>query len=179
MTDATPNLAGQVGLIPGASGWVTYLICRITGSHCGHTILITGPNECVSADPDGVHVRPLTDFGNYVPTKFPMTDDQRAQIVAYAKAQAGKPYSFADDALIGLERIFGFRFPNWVRARFASDHQFQCAQLCDASLKAGGVEAFDDGRMTGDVFPGSFEELCIERGWYTAAFFAKYPVKWS
>jgi hypothetical protein len=86
------------------------------------------------------------------------------------------PYAYVDDALIALERMFRFRFPDWLRQRFADDGQLQCAQLCDNALAAAGVNVFKDGRIVGDVYPGSYELLFVADGWYTEAFFASFPM---
>jgi hypothetical protein len=170
---------GQVAVIPGSSSFVTWAVCKITGSHCGHMIIKVSDTECVSADADvnEVRVHPLTDFGNAVWSKFDMTTEQSLAAVSYAMAQVGKPYAYLDDGLIGLERIFRFRFPDWVRQRFQDDGQWQCAQLADASLAAAKVNVFKDGRMVGDVYPGSYEQLFVDRGWYTAEFFASFPLR--
>lgn len=184
-----PALIGQVAIVPGADNLVGWLICRITGSHSRHMFVITGPQpgqdpslDCVSADAEldakQVRQRRLTDFPTAIISKFDLTPAQRADVVAYALAQVGKPYAYLDDALIALERIGRFRFPACIRERFAYDGQLQCAQLCDFALNAAGVHVFDDDRLIGDVFPGSFEQEYIKRRWYTAAFFASFPLLW-
>ncbi len=169
--------AGQVAVIPGAGRPVPFLIDIITASHCSHMVVVADHGMCVSADPDGVHLRPLADFPQAVVSRFEMTPEQAAQVVAFATAQLGKPYAFLDDALIGIERIFRFRFPLYVRRIFADDGQWQCAQLCDAALAHAGVQVFDDGRMVGDVFPGSYETEFIRRRWYTLAFFKSFKLR--
>ena len=170
------NNIGQVAVIPGAKGIVAFLICKITGSHCHHMIVITGENECVSADPEGVRKRPLTDFPDRAVSRFELTPEQVDAVVAFAYAQVDKPYAYLDDALIAIERIFSFRFPHWVRARFADDGQWQCAELADAALYAGGLRVFKDDRMFGDVYPGSYEFEFVKRRWYTELFFKSFPI---
>lgn len=170
-------LLGQVAVIPGAHGLVPYAICKITGSHCYHMIVCTGDNECMSADGDGVKPHKLTDWPTAVWSKFNLTGPQAAASAAYAKAQENKPYAYLDDALIAIERIGRFRFPDFIRQRFQDDGQFQCAQLADAALAAAGVNVFKDGRRIGDVFPGSYEMEFVQRGWYTEAFFKSFPMR--
>jgi hypothetical protein len=139
-------------------------------------IVCTGENECASADGEGVALHPLSDWPTAVWSKFNLSGPQQAAVAAYARAQVGKPYAYLDDALIAVERIFRFRFPDWVRQRFQNDGQFQCAQLCDAALAAAGVNVFHDGRMIGDVFPGSYEQEFINRGWYSLDYFKSFPL---
>lgn len=177
-----PNAVGQVGIIPGADNFAGWAVCRITGSHSRHMVVRISDTHCVSADAElDVHrvtVRPLTDYPTAIWSKFDLTPGQQAAIVAYALAQVGKPYAYLDDALIAAERIGRFRFPEWVRQRFQDDGQWQCAQLADACLAAGNVPVFDDGRMIGDVFPGSYEQEFVRRRWYTAFLFKSYPLNW-
>jgi hypothetical protein len=177
-----PNAVGQVAVIPGADNWISWAICKITGSHSRHMIIRTSPTECVSADAEldrrRVTRRPLTDFPTAIWSKFDLTPAQQEAIAAFALAQVNKPYAYLDDALIAIERIGRFRFPDWVRRGFQSDGQWQCAQVADAALAAAGVHVFDDGRMIGDVFPGSYEEEMIKRHWYTLAFFESFPLNW-
>jgi hypothetical protein len=142
-------------------------------------VVDVGGGQCISADSDGVAVRQLTDFPTAVWSEFALTGPQQDTVAAYATAQVGKPYAYLDDALIAVERTFRFRFPAWIRQRFQDDGQFQCAQLCDASLAAAGVNVFHDGRMIGDVFPGSYEQEFIKRGWYTLKFFKSFPLRWN
>lgn len=172
------DLVGQVAVIPGAHGIVPYLICKVTGSHCYHMIVCTGENECASADSDGVNLHPLTDWPNAVWSEFNLTGPQKAAVVAYCRNHVGTPYAYLDDALICLERVFRFRFPDWIRQRFADDGQLQCAQLADNALAAAGVNVFEDGRMIGDVFPGSYEQEFVRRGWYDTSFFRSYALSW-
>lgn len=172
-----PGGAGQVALVPGSSSILAFLICRITGSHCPHIVVLTGDNKCVSADPDGVHYKTLDEFGVMVPSKLVLNPGQVEKIVAFADSQVGKPYAFADDALIALERVFRFRFPRWLRRKFQNDGQWQCAQLSQQSLLAGGV-ALVPNAMVGDVYPGTFEAAFIHLGWYTLAFFKSFKLSW-
>ena len=170
---------GQVAVIPGSSSLITWAVCLITGSHCGHMIIKTSDTKCVSTDANANEVREhlLTDFPDAAWSEFPLTDAQAHASALYALSQVGKPYAYLDDALIGVERIFRFRFPDWVRRRFADDGQWQCAQLADACMAAANQNVFKDGRKLGDVYPGSYEQAFIDRGWYTAKFFASFPLR--
>jgi hypothetical protein len=169
---------GQVAVIAGSHSFISWAICKVTGSHCYHMIVDVGDGRCVSADGDGVAEHPVTDWPAAVWSEFVLTGPQQDIVAAYARAQIGKPYAYLDDALIAVERVFRFRFPHWIRQRFQDDGQFQCAQLCDGALAAAGVNVFHDGRMIGDVFPGSYELVFVERGWYTAEFFKSFPLRW-
>jgi hypothetical protein len=167
---------GQVGLIPGSSNIIQYGICKVTRSHVAHTILDIGGGECISAEPGGAKIRPLTDFPTAIWSSYAITPQQATVAAAWGRAQEGVPYNFFDDAVIGIEEAFGIRLPKWVEDGAWNRTSLECAQLADQALQAAGFQAFDDGRHPGRVYPGSFEHDWVRRGWYTAEFFASFRV---
>lgn len=167
---------GQVGLIPGANAFIPFMICRITGSHVYHVIIVISDTLCVSAEGDGVVIKPLTDFPTAIYSRFNLTPMQADAVARFAQAQVGKPYAYISDTLIMLERIFRFRFPRWARERFSRPGEYQCAQLAEACLNAAGEDPFSERHVIGDVDPGNFEDLFIWRGWYLASYFRSFPV---
>lgn len=175
----TAELLGQIAVIPGANTPIQYGICKITGSHCAHVIVCIGDNECIGAEPGGARIRPMTDYPTAIWSKFVFQPGQAQAIADYARAQEHKPYNYFDDAIIGLQCALHFHLPEWVTGKFGDDDSFECAQLADAALQAGGIQAFTDKRPPGSVFPGSFEFLFIRDQWYTAQFFESFPIGWG
>lgn len=86
-----------------------------------------------------------------------------------ATAHVGTPYSFLDDAAIGFALLTNWRAPRWVEQRLSSDRHLQCAQLADAAYEAAGLRLFDDGRLPGAVYPGSFIPIWQQHGWWPSA----------
>lgn len=171
---------GQIGVIPGASNLFEWAICTITHSEARHCIVGIGGGMAVSADPHGVHEIVVADHYPVVLwSRFDLSWDQAARIAQFALHQVGKPYAYIDDLLIWAERVFHFRFPQWIRERFADDGQWQCSELSDMSLLAGGVDAFYPRDLVGDTAPSDFEDLFIRKNWSTKAQFQSYPVRWS
>lgn len=168
---------GQIGVMPGAHSPFGFVICLITRAHAYHCIVDVGGGRCVSADLKGVHNRPVSEFPEAIWSDFQMTWGQAAMCAQFALNQVGKPYALTDDILIGVERIFRFKFPRWVRQRFADDGQWQCAELSDAALNAAGIVAFPGRDVVGDVEPADFERLFIAKGWHTERDFTKYAIR--
>lgn len=170
---------GQIGVIPGAGNIFEWGICEVTDSHSRHCVVGIGGGMAVSADPTGVHrVNSDEMYPTAIWSRFDLTFDQAARIAQFAIHQIGKPYAYIDDFLITVERILRFRFPRRVRSWFADDGQWQCSELADMSLLAGGVDAFYPRELVGDTAPGDFEALFLRKNWATLADFTKYPIRW-
>lgn len=166
------DLTGQVGCVTRPGSFVARGIAAVTSSHTYHNVVHVGGGQVVSADPEGVKLRAASDWPDAIWSKFPINGLAAAKIADFARAQVGKPYAFADDALIGCERLLRIRFPYWVRRTYAEDGQWQCAELAAAALMQGGVHLWaDDRERLGDWAPGDFEAYFIAQGWYPPAVF--------
>jgi len=77
----------------------------------------------------------------------------RAAIVDHARGHIGAPYSWVDDACIGLADMFRWHVPTWVRTRLARPDRLMCSQLVDTAYLKAGVHLFSDGRPPGMVAP--------------------------
>jgi uncharacterized protein YycO len=158
----TAPQAGDIGVTP-SRGFVAWAIRAITGSpHAAHAFLATGDGtQIIEGDPHGAR---LNDAGHYRNVTWltnlsaGMADAQRELVVAWARAHLGTPYSWIDDAEIGLVRVFHWA-PGWMRRRLRSDRTLMCSQLCDAAYHAAGVDLFTDGRPAGGVSPGDLWRL--------------------
>lgn len=172
------DLTGQVAVIPApvkltrrwddAAAWT---IAAVTGSGTHHVVTHVGRGMVASAEPGGVRLRPVSDYPVAVWSRFRLPGYAAGRAADWARAQVGTPYAYADDLMIGAERVLGVRFPRWVRARYADTGQFQCAQLATYALMAADVNPFPDRDTIGDVTPGDFEALFIRNGWHTPAEF--------
>lgn len=173
---------GQIGIIPGADTFLSYGICKMTGSHSRHAIIGVGGTSAVSADPDGVHLidyEAMVRTGDYPKvlwSNFDQTWTQAARVAQFALNQVGKPYAFWDDALIALERIFHHRAPEHLRKFLEDDGQWQCAELATASMAAGGTIVFPDDDLIGDAAPGDYEALYIRKHWHTLDEWTSVPL---
>ena len=59
--------------------------------------------------------------------------------------------------------------PHWLTRILMDNGRWQCAELADASLLAGGINVFTDGRPPCAVYPGSFVPYFREHGWLPVA----------
>lgn len=167
---------GQVGLIPGSSNLVQYVICKATHSHVAHVVMDIGGGECISAEPGGARIRRLEDYPTAIWSSYDLTPAQAQAAAAWGRDRVGTPYNWLDDAVIGVEQAFGLRLPTWVEDGAWNGSTLECAQLADQALNAAGYQAFTDGRRPNRVYPGSFEHDWVRRGWYTTEFFQSFRV---
>lgn len=158
--------AGQIALIPHATNLWQRIIQWVTRSPVHHVIIALNDDFCVSAEIPVVRIRPVAHFPNAVWSHFDLSAAQQSQISRFALHQLNKPYSILDDLLIGLTLFLSKTLtPDSLWSRLQDDNQWQCAELADASLLAGGVNLFDPTRPACAVYPGSFVPYFQSHGW--------------
>lgn len=158
-------ITGQVGIVMHGTTFWPKVIERVTNSHSHHVVIAVSETHCVSAQPGGARLRPVSDFHNITWSRFELTDLQRWGIAFYGRAVLNQPYNYASFVLIGLSFMVHTEVPVWLQRAVSTTARMECAQLADSALTAAGVSAFDDGRQPGLVFPGSWEELFKRNGW--------------
>jgi len=154
-----------IGPTPGFVGWA---IRTITGSTVNHAKIAITDDLDIGAEPHGARIRRQRDYEGGYWSRFAFDDDQRKLIVKMATMLENTGYNYVDDALIPLTRWFdrhGIEYPNWLKRHISSTRTLQCAQLVDLAYSLSGVQLFDDGRLPGSVYPGSFEALFRHNGW--------------
>lgn len=162
------ELLGQVGLIPDGNTIIPELIDWATRSTVHHVIIAISDTECIGAEPGGAVIRPLSFFRNAIWSQFDLSPQQAQDTADWARAREGRPYNWVDDGIIGFQCITGIVFPKFVTDHYDNDDSYECAQLADAALTHGAnISVFDDNRPPGLVYPGSFEKLYREKGWWT------------
>lgn len=158
-------LAGQVGLCLDGDTFWSRSIERITQSRAHHVVVAYSETMCISAQPGGARLRPVTDFQNAVWSRFELTDYQRQEIRSMAYQYRNTPYNYAGFALIGAEFHLRRQIPGWLARAVSRTQRMECAQLADLMLSAAGVSVFNDGREPGMIYPGSWERKFLENGW--------------
>ena len=159
-------ITGQIGLIPHGGTFIPEAIAWITKSPVSHTIVAISETECLGAEPLGARIRPINDFPNAIWSHFELTNTQRADIVNWTYDHEGTPYSYLDDAAIGIALLSHIPTPAFVRHYLDNTGHYECAQLADLAYQAAGIHLFDDGRVPGAVFPGSYEPIWKTNGWW-------------
>lgn len=160
------TLRGQIALIPHGINIWQKLIELVTNAPVHHCVVAISETECVSAEINGVRIRPISDFPHAIWSHFELTDPQRYDIARFALKQIGKPYALVDDLLIGIALLLKSHVPDWIVDKINDDGHWQCAELADASLLAGGISAIEPGRPPCVVFPGSFMPYFKAHGWW-------------
>lgn len=158
-------LTGQVGIcLDGTRGWPR-IIQAVTRSRAHHVVVAVSETECLSAEPGGALIRPITYFGNAVWSQFPYTDLERMLIAGVGKSMDGHPYSAVAFVTVGLQFLTGQRLPAWLLRLVDAMPGAECAQLADRVLKFAGVDAFGGSRAPGVLWPGAWEKLFLSHDW--------------
>lgn len=165
----TPAL-GAYG-VTATHGWAALLIRAVTRSTVNHAVLYVGPqtfdwggrhyvNEpaVVEAQPAGAALAPVGAYPAAIWSPAPPEGNTEA-LVAQALGLVGTPYSWVDDACIGLADLFGWHVPEAVRKRLNRVDRLMCSQLVDVAYRRAGVNLFHDDRIPGDVSPGDLLDL--------------------
>lgn len=158
----SPQL-GAFGVVA-TGGWQAWCIRKVTRSPVNHAFLFLGDDDIVEGDPKGAQISPVTKYPDAVWSTMPLTDVQREWIAAHGFWHVGTPYSWLDDAAIGLADIFGHKLPPLIRRFLSRKDRLMCSQLVDVSYQEAGVHLFDDDRLPGDVSPGDLYDLIRAAG---------------
>jgi hypothetical protein len=160
-----PDFTSQIGLVPHPIRFMPRLIAWATHSPVYHSVLAVDNTRAVSAEPGGAVFRPLNFWPDTIWSDFDLTAEQHKDITDWAVQHIHTPYNFADDLAIGLALVFKLRTPKWIQRYLSSDFVLECGQLCDSAYRAAGIELFNDGRLPGAVYPGSFVPIFQQNGW--------------
>lgn len=152
--------AGDIGFsrIGGWTGFWIMLGQALAGDACKytHVFIVLDDDTVIEAMPGGAriasrHGRDPED-GMFYYSRLPLTDAQRAAIVAEARKLVGTKYGFSDYLALALARL-GIQ-PKWLRKYISSNGRMICSQLVDYVYCKVGIHLFEDGRLSQDVTPG-------------------------
>jgi cell wall-associated NlpC family hydrolase len=141
------------------NGWAAPWIRLVTRSTVNHAFVYVGNGQIVEANPSGAAVGKVTEYPHAIWSHMALTTQQRHAIANAADTLVGTPYSWVDDACIGLADLFGWHVPEPVRHRLNRRDRLMCSQLVDRAYTKAGVHLFPDGRLDGDVSPGDLLHL--------------------
>jgi len=105
---------------------------------------VDGVPSVVEAEPSGARVAPLSAHLKDIWSTTSLTDQQRAQVVAFAKSRVGTPYGFGDIVAIALcSRRLGLDWdpnnpPKWIQ-RLNDPKTVICSQLVAQAYAAAGL----------------------------------------
>lgn len=151
--------------IGGTLGLVIRILQGLTGdwSRYTHAGIVLDDETVIAAQPGGARIDPLRSVFNIRSRNVAfsandwLSDEDRAEIVARARALEGTPYNFLDYVLLAL-LAFGIK-PEWLRRRVHDTGHLICSQLVDEVYAEVGVELFADDRLSGDVTPGDLAHV--------------------
>lgn len=159
--------AGQIW-IGATNGWAAPIIRWVTRSPVNHVKVGLNDNLDIGAEPGGARIRLQRDYQGGYWSRLDLTDEQRAQIVALATELENTPYNWYDDLLIPLVIWLdkrGIAYPKWLQRHISTVATLQCAQLADLVYETADIHIFNDGRVPGAVYPGSFVAIFKAHGW--------------
>ena len=158
-------ITGQVGLIASDGAFMGRMVAWASRSNWCHCVVAISETHCVSAEPGGARVRPISFYPEIVWSAFPMRPGQRRRAVRFAIKCVGVPYAWSDFVAAGIALVTRTKTPEWLRAHVAGTDSLICSQLCDLALQAAGIHVFFDERPAGAVIPASFGKVFVARGW--------------
>lgn len=160
-----PATMGQIGLLLRGSLPMERVIETVTQSPAFHAFIVVSDTECVSADIEGVRLRRLSDWADPVYSRIGLTDAQAQGIAKEALKRIGRPYSWSDDILVGIQYLTGLRWPRIVRGYMNRDSEYMCSQLV-ATAYAEGAGLHPISRKTpGETSPGDLYDFFHAQGW--------------
>lgn len=147
---------GRYGVVrtPGLIGW---LIRQATHSWANHAFVVGADGTVIEADPrGGVRVAPLAQYAGMrmaVNSGEPMTDAQRAAVLAQAEAMVGYRYGLVDIGALALSSV-GLSW-RWLFKLIGLDRRAViCSQLVADCGKAAGLDWQCSKEFCDEVTPG-------------------------
>lgn len=159
-------LTGQIGLLRNGTTFITRAIEWATYSHSHHVIVAISETQCISAEPGGVRIRDISDYGHIDWSEFSLTDTQRASIIAAANQSQKLPYNYAIYPVLLAARVTGILVPDWISGWLSKRKNVDCSQLADDIYNAAGIDLFTASNVL--TTPGDFERYFIKQGWLEA-----------
>lgn len=149
-------LPGDFGLtqITGDVGFLIRLGQWLNGDgfkNYEHAFLYLDDGTILEAMPGGAIISDPSKYSDIRVSTVPLTDQQRVDIVKYARELVGVPYSFLDYFAIAAKR-FHLPIPG-LTARVVKSGHMICSQIVDFCWDKAGVHLFDDGRLPNLVDP--------------------------
>jgi uncharacterized protein YycO len=127
-------------------------------SRFSHAFLVLDNGEIVQGEPGGAKIYPASVMHGRgaVYSSLPLTDAQRTVIVSAGRSLVDTPYSWADYAAIGLQRL---GLPSRALRDYVADSKHMiCSQLVAEAYERAGITLFS--RLSaGEVTPGDLARL--------------------
>lgn len=155
---------GQIGIVPHPHTPTEWLIETVTRSTVHHAVLAISETECVSCEPGGALLRPITRFPDAYWSHFELLPEQLGPILRWANAHVGAPYGWFQDIAIGVALLTRRETPKWLQNYLSSNRSYECAQFCDAAYTYAGIHLFSN-IVSSAVYPGMFVPIWQRFGW--------------
>lgn len=163
-------LAGDVGLLRtnNLGGWAIRIGDGIWAKRhhmpfepYNHALIAIGGGLAVQAEPGGANTTRIAGRGiDWFRWYQPLDAGQRGDIAAAARALCDTGYNWLDIAALTLDCLgWDVQRRNgkltWIGRRIEDTKTLVCSALVDKALADAGFHLYDDGRVPGEVTPGS------------------------
>jgi hypothetical protein len=156
-------LTGQIGLLRNGNTFITRGIEWATYSHAHHVIVAISETQCVSAEPGGVRIRDISEYGHVDWSRFDLTKYERFNIYVNAIKSLKLPYNYAIYPFLLAARITGVLVPDWIAAWLSKRRNVDCSQLVDDVYNKAGIDLFTAANVL--TTPGDFDRYFMHQGW--------------
>jgi hypothetical protein len=156
-------LTGQIGLLRNGTTFITRGIEWATYSHAHHVIVAISETQCVSAEPGGVRIRDISEYGHVDWSHFDLTEDERFRICINAVRSLKLPYNYAIYPFLLCARITGVLVPDWIAGWLSKRRNVDCSQLVDDVYNKAGIDLFTAANVL--TTPGDFDRYFTRQGW--------------
>lgn len=144
-------------------GLVARLIRLVTHSTVNHAFVYVGDGLVIEAQMRaGMSFKSASRYPAVTWSNLPLTDTQRAAIVAWSRWHLRVPYNYLDILALFLTLKLGWVAPRWARRMVANPNRLICSEAVDLAYQAASVQLINDGRPPCDVTPGDLFDV-IER----------------
>lgn len=158
-------LTGQVGIVLGSDAFWPRAIKAVTRSRSFHTVTAVSETECIGAEPGGARLRPISDFGTVIWTRFDLSDNDREWISRQGRLFVNTPYNYLALLVIFANLTLRVPIPAGLLRFISTTRRMECAQMSDVLLSFAGGQRVFAGTQPGVVYPGMWEAEIIRRGW--------------
>ena len=149
--------------VTATSGFVARMIRIVTRSAVNHAFVYVGDGLVIEAQMRaGMSFKSAIRYPGATWSALPLTDVERAAIVAWSRRHLRVRYNFLDILALFLTLELGWVAPRWARRMVANPNRLICSEAVDLAYQAAGVQLINDGRPPCDVTPEDLFQV-IER----------------
>lgn len=160
------DYTGQVGIVTQAKKWsVGWWVEKVTRSPAHHVVVGIGNGQCVSAEPEHVRYRNITEYGDRIIwTRYTYTTVQARTIAWFADGHVGIDYNLQAFTALGVHYLLHLPIPKWLVNHLDSRDHVTCSQLAADILRATNITPIPQSHVPS---PADWYNIAKQQGWVT------------